>query len=412
MLRAERRGERFAERVLCKPAKGIDCPGPDPLALPLGRIARVLSQQQVPRAVEGVLRDYFDATATALDEISPVVTQVGDALAEFVLGGGKRIRPLFVHAGWRCALSAGPPDERPDPARTEPLMLRTGAAIELIQACALVHDDILDRSDTRRGNPTVHRRFERLHDDLAWSGEAAHHGVSVAILLGDLALAWADDLVHGYAPAGASPATGPAGLPLPAAAGTLWSRMRTEVLGGQLLDITNEVSGDESVDAAYRVMEYKTAAYTVARPLEIGAALGEAPRELSESLRRIGTGLGLAFQLRDDVLGAFGDPVQTGKPSGDDLVSGKRTVLVTEALANSVPAVAADLRGFLGRSLSDDELSEAREILTGSGALAEVEAQVDGHLTVALDEIDALPVDAAARDDLRALAHRIAHRHT
>lgn len=369
----------------------------------------MLSQQQVPGAVAEVLTGFFGATTATLDEISPVVARVGTALEEFVLGGGKRLRPLFVHAGWQCAISAADlPASAPAPAATEPLVLRVGGAIELIQACALIHDDILDRSDTRRGNPTVHRRFEAEHLAAGWAGDNAHHGASVAILLGDLALAWADDLVHGHLPVRGAPAPDP----LPAAAGSLWSAMRTEVLGGQLLDITNEVSADESVDAAYRVMEYKTAAYTVARPLEIGAALGDSPPELSSALRRIGSGLGLAFQLRDDLLGAFGDPEQTGKPSGDDLMAGKRTVLVALALAGSGPAATDTLRGLLGRELSADELATARSILTDSGALAEVERQIDQHLADALAEIAALEVSATARDDLAALAHRIAHRRT
>jgi geranylgeranyl diphosphate synthase type I len=246
------------------------------------------------------------------------------------------------------------------------------------------------------------------------SWASAHAWISsTAVLLGDLALAWADDLVHGYGPAAAPPyppAAAPAALPPVAAA--LWSRMRTEVLAGQLLDITNEVSGDESSDAAYRVMEYKTAAYTVARPLQIGAALADAPESLSADLHRIGTGLGLAFQLRDDVLGALGDPAQTGKPSGDDLVAGKRTVLVALALSRSDDRTADRLRGLLGRPLSAGELTDARTILLDSGALTEVEAQIDRHLAAALDGIAALPVAPAARDDLTALAHRIAHRQT
>lgn len=367
----------------------------------------MLSQQDVPGAVDEVLRTFFGASIAALDTISPRAAQAGHALDEFVLGGGKRIRPLFIHAGWHCGTTAGGrPVDGLNAAGTEPLMLRVGAAIELIQACALIHDDILDRSDTRRGHPTVHRRFESLHTDLSWTGDAAHHGSSVAILLGDLALAWADDLVHGYRPTSDAP-TPP---PLPAAAGAAWSQMRTEVLGGQLLDITNEASADETVDAAYRVMEYKTAAYTVARPLQIGAALAGAPEELSAQLLQIGIDLGLVFQLRDDLLGAIGDPEQTGKPSGDDLVAGKRTVLIARALADSDPATAETLRDLLGRPLAEAELSTARGILADSGAVAAVEAEIDRHVRDARAAIDALDVSPAARDDLTSLAHRIADR--
>ena len=365
----------------------------------------MLSLQEVPGAVDGVLDEFFAGTAPALEAIYPTVADAGAVLSRFVLDGGKRIRPLFVHTGWHCGVSETP-SAGTQPA-TESETLRVCAAIELIQACALIHDDILDRSDTRRGRPTVHRAVETLHRENAWSGEAAHHGTSTAILLGDLALAWADDLVHGYSPA---PAEGPSPRPLTPRLGRLWSQMRTEVLGGQLLDISNEVSGDESVTAAYRVMEYKTAAYTVARPLELGAALADSSPELGARLRVIGTDLGLAFQLRDDVLGVYGDPEHTGKPAGDDLIAGKRTVLAADALAMAGDGDADTLRSLLGHELTDRQLATARGILRDSGALEAVETQIEERRDAALREIAALPVAEAARDDLTALAHRITHR--
>ncbi|ALG85157.1 polyprenyl synthetase family protein [Gordonia phthalatica] len=352
----------------------------------------------VPAAVDAVLAEYFDANRPTLDAIYPAVAEAGDVLADFVLGGGKRVRPTFVFAGWQCGAPTAD-------AADETLALRVGAAIELIQACALIHDDILDRSDTRRGRPTAHRRFETVHVERAFVGDPAHFGVSAAILLGDLALAWADDLVHGIAP---GRWTDP--RPLPRPVGELWARMRTEVLGGQLLDITNESAADESITAAYRVMEYKTAAYTVARPLQFGAALAGADDALSESLHRIGIDLGIAFQLRDDVLGVFGDPAETGKPSGDDLVEGKRTALLAEGLQRASGPDAELLRANIGRPLSDDDVAAARSVLTDSGALAAVEQQIEDRLDAALDGIDRLPVPASARDDLTWIARRITHR--
>ncbi|MBM7367100.1 polyprenyl synthetase family protein [Gordonia hydrophobica] len=355
----------------------------------------------VPAAVDEVLAKYFASQRPTLDAIYPAVAEAGDVLADFVLGGGKRVRPMFVCAGWQC----GGTREGTDDPQTEELMLRVGAAIELIQACALVHDDILDRSDTRRGRPTAHRRFEAVHRDRGFAGDPVHFGVSAAILIGDLALAWADDLVHGIGPADSCDAR-----PLPRPVATLWAQMRTEVLGGQLLDITNESSADESLTAAYRVMEYKTAAYTVARPLQLGAVLGDADDAVSAALHGIGIDLGIAFQLRDDVLGVFGDPAETGKPSGDDLVEGKRTALLAEGLQRASTRDAEKLRTSIGRPLSDAEVAAARTVLSESGALAAIETQIDDRLDAALTAIDALPVTDGARTDLQWMAKRITHR--
>lgn len=375
-----------------------------PVTLPV-----VVNIAQVPAAVDEVLAEFFESSRTSLDEIYPVVAEAGDVLSDFVLSGGKRVRPLFVFAGWQCGQGGqgGQGGSIATPTPDDALVLRLGAAIELIQACALIHDDILDRSDTRRGHPTAHRRFEAIHTARGFVGDPEHYGISAAILLGDLALAWADDLVHGIGP---NPDGWAQQAPLPRAVTLLWSQMRTEVLGGQLLDITNESSGDESVTAAYRVMEYKTAAYTVARPLQIGAALAGADRPLLDALHRIGIDLGVAFQLRDDVLGVFGDPAETGKPSGDDLIEGKRTALLAEGLQRASTEGAQLLRSHLGRDLSDTGIAAARAVLVDSGALAETERQIDERLASALRGIDALEVSEPARADLVMMARRITHR--
>ena len=228
-------------------------------------------------------------------------------------------------------------------------MLRVCAALELVQACALVHDDIIDSSASRRGHPTVHVAFAQRHRAHGWSGDPRGYGDAVAILLGDLALAWADDMVR------------ESGVDHAAAArlAPVWSAMRTEVLGGQLLDITGEVTGDESEQTALRIDRYKTAAYTIERPLHLGAALADADPDLIAAYRGFGTDIGIAFQLRDDLLGVFGDPAVTGKPSGDDLRDGKRTVLVALALRRADatdPAVATLLREGIGTDLDDTEV--------------------------------------------------------
>lgn len=385
------------------------------------------SLDAVPGAVEAELRAFFADAVPATAAIAPVVGEAAELIRDFVLRGGKRIRPVFAFAGWRCGTSSSDRTVAGDDAPGPRDALRVCAALELVQACALIHDDIIDRSDTRRGFPTVHREFESRHESARWAGDPGAHGVAAAILAGDFALAWADDLVHGQRPGVSTSSTGSrvratgrdgstvedGGRPLPAAVGATWAAMRTEVLGGQFLDIVNEAGGDDSTEAAYRVMEFKTAAYTVARPLELGARLAGASDDLVSGLRSIGHDLGVAFQLRDDLLGVFGDPERTGKPSGDDLVSGKRTALLAIALQRADaadPALGARLRSHLGRALDDDELNSARGIFVEVGAVAEVENSIDELLGSALAALDAADIGADIRTELIAVAHRVAHR--
>ncbi|MCR5977241.1 polyprenyl synthetase family protein [Gordonia jinghuaiqii] len=385
----------------------------------------------VPAAVEAELRAFFADAVPAAAQIAPVVGEAAELIRDFILQGGKRIRPVFAFAGWRCGTTSsgrGEGEERGGPDARD--ALRVCAALELVQACALIHDDIIDHSDTRRGHPTAHRAFESRHTGAGWAGDAGEHGVAAAILAGDFALAWADDLVHDHRPAVVSTSSTSGGTssagggtrtpgerrehrPLPADVGATWAAMRTEVLGGQFLDIVNEAGGDDSTAAAYRVMEFKTAAYTVARPLELGARLAGAPEDLVTRLRSIGHDLGIAFQLRDDLLGVFGDPARTGKPSGDDLASGKRTALLAIALRRadeSDPALGQHLRSFIGHPLSHDELAAARDIFVEVGAVAEVEKSIDELLRSALSSLDAADIGADIRTELAAVAHRVAHR--
>ncbi|ETA05152.1 MULTISPECIES: polyprenyl synthetase family protein [Gordonia] len=371
------------------------------------------SLDAVPAAVETELRSFFDVAVPAAAEIAPVVGTAAELVRDFVLQGGKRIRPVFAFAGWRCGMTESgraDSDAASSVGREARDALRVGAALELVQACALIHDDIIDQSDTRRGHPTLHRVFQSRHAAASWAGDAAGHGVAAAILAGDLALAWADDLVHDHRPGVSDTSRYRA---LPPAVGATWAAMRTEVLGGQFLDIVNEASGDDSAAAAYRVMEFKTAAYTVARPLELGARLAGASEILVATLRKIGHDLGIAFQLRDDQLGVFGDPERTGKPSGDDLVSGKRTALLATALRradDSDPALGNRLRDFIGRPLDEDELGSARALLVDVGAVAEMEGQIDDLLGAALGALDTADIGDDIRSELTAVAHRTAHR--
>lgn len=249
-------------------------------------------------------------------------------------------------------------------------MIRACAALELVQACALIHDDFIDSSATRRGHPTVHVEAARRHRDRNLLGDPEHFGASIAVLIGDLALAWADDLVRD---SGLSPQARERISPV-------WTAMRTEVLGGQLLDIHAEASGNESVPAAMRVNRFKTAAYTVERPVQLGASAAGANERMIDALGAFGTDLGVAFQLRDDLLDVFGDPAVTGKPSGADLREGKRTVLLAMALARADaahPHAARLLRSSIGRELTEQQVSGLRETIIALGAADEVESMID-----------------------------------
>jgi geranylgeranyl diphosphate synthase, type I len=354
------------------------------------------SAAELANAVTDQLRDYLRKRRSDCAYMGADYAELTAALEEFVVRGGKRLRPLFAYWGWRAV--ADHPQNLLDAD-----VLRLFSALELLHACALVHDDVIDASATRRGLPTVHRLFAERHRIDKWHGSSEQFGLSAAILLGDLALVWADDIV----------AT--AGLPIDAhrRVQTVWEAIRTEVLGGQYLDIVAESSGADSVASAMTVNIYKTASYTITRPLQLGAAAAADRPEVSDAFHEVGTNLGVAFQLRDDVLGVFGDPAVTGKPSGDDLRSGKRTVLLAEAieLAEKTDPVAAKLlRTSIGSDLSEAQVKEVCQVIESVGALAAVENRIDELTRHALGILDATPIDPQARGGLTELARLAANR--
>ena len=309
------------------------------------------------------------------------------ALEDFVLSGGKRLRPAFAYWGWRAVATEDP----------GPGVLLLFAALELLHACALVHDDVIDRSATRRGRPTAHVEFAALHRGRKWRGSPEDFGQSAAILLGDLALAWADDIVFG------------ADLSADAQRRVqrVWADIRTEVLAGQYLDIVAQASAAESIASAMNVDLFKTACYTVSRPLQLGVAAAADRPDIQAAFGQFGADLGVAFQLRDDVLGVFGDPAVTGKPSGDDLRSGKRTVLLAEAVEladKSDPLAANLLRTSIGAALTDVQVGELRDVIEAVGALAAAEQRIATLSQRALATLAAAPINAAAKAGLSELA--------
>jgi geranylgeranyl diphosphate synthase type I len=330
--------------------------------------------------VQRVLGEYFDGRQARVEQIGSDFAAGVNVLREFVLGGGKRLRPTFAWWGWRGAGGAG---DGPSAEAT----LRALSSLELLQAGALIHDDLMDCSSVRRGSPTVHVRFAAQHAEHGWHGTPDQFGLAGAVLLGDLALAWTDDMYY------------TSGVPAEALgwASEPWLGMRTEVLAGQFIDVRTQASGDESVEAALRIDRFKTAAYTVERPLHLGAALAGASAELIEAYRGFGAEIGVAFQLRDDLLGVFGDPAVTGKPAGDDLREGKRTVLVALGLASAEATGrygdAALLRACLGRDgLDVADVDKVREMLVTVGAVDAVERRIDELTASALGTLRAAPL--------------------
>jgi geranylgeranyl diphosphate synthase type I len=266
-----------------------------------------------------------------------------------------------------------------------------------------VHDDVIDASATRRGMPTAHVQFADLHRGRGWRGSADQFGLSAAILLGDLSLVWADDIVA----AADLPDDGRQRVQ------RVWSDIRTEVLGGQYLDIVAESSGEYSIATAMNVNTYKTASYTVTRPLQLGAAAAADRPDVQALFAGLGTDLGVAFQLRDDVLGVFGDPAVTGKPSGDDLRAGKRTVLLAEAVDRADradPAGADLLRSAVGTDLSEAKVRELCSVIESVGALAAVEEHISMLTRRALEVLQRAPINAPARAGLTELAGLAANR--
>jgi len=355
------------------------------------------SAVELAAAVTSQLRSYLGDRRSAAAYIGDDYDCLIAALEDFVLRGGKRLRPAFAYWGWRAVAD----DPGPDGVRDD--VLRLFAGLELLHACALVHDDVIDASGTRRGMPTVHMHFAELHRSRGWHGSPEQFGTSAAILLGDLSLVWADDMV----------AT--ADLPDDARRRVrgVWSDIRTEVLGGQYLDIVAESSAADSIESAMRVNMYKTASYTVTRPLQLGAAAAADRPDIQAVFHDAGTDLGIAFQLRDDVLGVFGDPQVTGKPSGDDLRSGKRTVLLAESIEcaeKSDPLAAKLLRTSIGTPLSDAQVAELCGVIESVGALAAVEEHIDTLTRRALDALAAAPINPQARAGLAELARLAANR--
>ncbi len=348
--------------------------------------------EAISQRLDNFVTDQRAVTADFGAEAALLLDAAGAAVT-----GGKRLRGRFCLAGWRAVAEASrPAGPAPDPVVT------AAAALEVFHAAALVHDDVIDNSDTRRGRPAAHRALEDAHRSTGWVGDAAIFGRSSAILLGDLLVAWSDDLLE-EGLATASPAHA-------AAARVEYSAMRREVTIGQFLDIAEESAFRSEPDErhaarALRVASLKSARYSVQQPLAIGGALAGADRAQAAALVAFGHPLGMAFQLRDDVLGVFGDERETGKPSGDDLREGKRTVLVAyarEALAPPARRIVDELIG--DPDLEAGQIASLQRTIIDTGALDRVEALISDYAREADRALSGVRLGNAAVGELRDLA--------
>lgn len=358
-------------------------PSEDP-PVPDGAIAPVPDLPDVPPGteeivakVEGRIRELVEGERRRWSRIDPALDLPFESLAEFVERGGKRLRPLFCYWGFRAA--GGDPED--------PGVVEAGAAFEVLHAFALAHDDVMDGSDTRRRLPTIHRDFHNRHSTNDWRGEGRRFGEGAAILIGDLALVYADSLMR-WAP--------PEAL-------DVWHELKVEVNVGQYLDLVGSASGGVGMEESRRIALYKSGKYTIERPLHVGAALAGGLGRFGATLSAYGAPLGEAFQLRDDVLGAFGDPSVTGKPVGDDLRQGKPTPLLAVARSRSEGRDRTLLDRVGAPDLTDDEVVAIQELISANGAAAEIEERISeltGAAVTAVAGADVEPEVAEALADM------------
>ncbi len=307
-------------------------------------------------------------------------------IRRLVMAGGKRLRPAFCHWGFIGA-GGDPADQR---------IVDAGAAFELMHAFALFHDDVMDDADSRRGAPTTHTVFAKEHAEAGWAGESRRFGEGVAILVGDLAFVYADLLLE----------------TAPPEAWRIWNELRVELNIGQFLDVAGSVQRVRDVVSAERICRYKSGKYTIERPLHLGAAIADPAGHgaLLDGLSGYGLPLGDAFQMRDDVMGAFGDEAVTGKPVGGDLREGKPTPLLARAVANASPAQLAVLERVGAPDLGEAEVSSIQQVIVDTGALAELESHITSLTEQAVTSLRQMDLDPEAVHELELMAQYVSWR--
>ncbi len=296
-----------------------------------------------------------------------------DILSPFV-DGGKCLRSTFMYLGWLC----GAEDAALRGSGAADAALRASAALELLHAFALLQDDVMDDAGLRRGRPSAHLQFGQWHRDRGLSGSSSRFGASLAILLADLCLVWAEQMMR------------ESGVPDAALARTwpLYDAMRVELAVGQFADVANDAGARPSLDAVLDVARRKSGNYTVRRPLEIGAVMADRA-DLLDLLAGYGTAVGEAFQLRDDILGVFGSPAVTGKPVGGDLAERKATSLIVAAHRMAAPDARRQISELMAaEELDDSDIDRWRTLITGGGAVDWIEGLIADRLSVAVGYLD------------------------
>lgn len=338
--------------------------------------------------VDSVLEALLVAESQRWADLDPALVEPLGEIPRLVRSGGKRLRPAFCHWGFIAAGGAVTEAEASDSR-----VVVAGAALELLHAQALFHDDVIDDADSRRGSPTTHRRFADRHVGDGLAGEARRFGEGVAILVGDLAGVYADRLIGN--------ASGDTRA--------IWDELRIEVDVGQLLDVLGSASRDRSLERAERVGRYKSAKYSIERPLHLGASLAGASETVIAALSEYGLPLGEAFQMRDDVIGVFGDPALTGKPVGGDLRESKPTPLLARAFAAASAAQRVVLERTGAPDLADAEVADIQQVIVDTGALSDLEEAINGRLQRAVEALDDR-INSAAVGPLTELAAFIVDR--
>jgi geranylgeranyl diphosphate synthase type I len=336
--------------------------------------------------VDRRLDEFLAAERDRWSSFDPELAQPIDEVRRLVLSGGKRLRPAFCHWGYVGA-GGGAHDQ---------IDIDAGAAFELMHAFALFHDDVMDDADSRRNQPTTHVVAAAEHAEKNWAGESRRFGEGVAILVGDLAFVYADQLLEEANPE----------------ATRIWNELRIELNIGQYLDILGGVSRTRDIVKSERICRYKSGKYTIERPLHLGAVLAAPERadELLPHLSNYGLPLGDAFQMRDDVMGAFGDEELTGKPVGGDLIEGKPTPLLARATRRADDAQLGVLALVGDPDMTPDTVARIQQVIVDTGGLAELEEHIAALTESAVTSLDDAPIVAAAKTELVQLAEYVSQR--